>query len=655
MVRNFFWVGLVSFVLAGCQSLLKASDQNIIQDNQRLSVVKLQPFSSNQNIAGKIARPIVHAEQQYWLLTSEQDGLLLTDSQGNTLSQYNGNFELMDWRADMQLGTQTVDLIATVDNETGRVLVLALDWRTKQLSQVAMIDQATAVETLCWNKMPQGHLSLFSVDNLGSVTQRIIVDADTHKINPVLVRQFTGVPEAKSCAVDDQTASLYIVEENIGVWRYSADPEAELQRELIAVSGDLGNLEGEVTSVEVLADGSLLIATPQQQGFWRIDPGNNNAATFYSLPQSSAIESVTALIFSEDHVSNLLLGLFDGNTGLYHQAKLNMALPQRNLVPTAFSQIFASAETAPVTVQGDAADDPAIWFNANSPEQSRILATNKKRGLMLHDLQGKLIQQLDVGRVNNVDLRHGFKLGEQTIDIAAASNRTNRSISLFAIAPDNGMLNWLVDIPTSLNDVYGLCMYQANDKYYVFINDTDGQFQQYLLHANNDKVDATLVREFNVASQPEGCVADDQLGQLYYGEEGRGIWQIAAEAEEVSAQLIAELGGNFVADVEGLALYHLEGARYLIASSQGNNSYAVFALDQDNRYLGSFQVAMNLQAGIDGSSETDGLDMLSVSVGPQFSEGLFVVQDGHNVMPSATQNFKLVSAAPIAELIRSWR
>ena len=53
--------------------------------------------------------------------------------------------------------------------------------------------------------------------------------------------------------------------------------------------------------------------------------------------------------------------------------------------------IQASAETDP-TLQGknvDSADDPAIWINRESIENSVIIGTDKKGGLATYDLAGK--------------------------------------------------------------------------------------------------------------------------------------------------------------------------------------------------------------------------------------------------------------------------
>ena len=73
-------------------------------------------------------------------------------------------------------------------------------------------------------------------------------------------------------------------------------------------------------------------------------------------------------------------------------------------------------------------------------------------------------------------------------------------------------------------------------------------------------------------------------------------------------------------------MYRLEEATYLVVSSQGDNSYAVYDTTS-NAHLGSFRVGNHPQ--IDGTSETDGIAVSSVPL-PGFPHGLLVVQDGEN-------------------------
>ncbi|MCY4428498.1 MAG: phytase, partial [Halieaceae bacterium] len=98
-----------------------------------------------------------------------------------------------------------------------------------------------------------------------------------------------------------------------------------------------------------------------------------------------------------------------------------------------------------------------------------------------------------------------------------------------------------------------------------------------------------------------------------------------------------------LADVEGLAIYYgPAGSGYLIASNQGADNFALYERSANNRFLGFFHVVADALTGIDGISETDGLDVTSASLGAHYPDGLFVAQDGRNISPDQRQNFKLV-------------
>jgi len=101
---------------------------------------------------------------------------------------------------------------------------------------------------------------------------------------------------------------------------------------------------------------------------------------------------------------------------------------------------------------------------------------------------------------------------------------------------------------------------------------------------------------------------------------------------------------GLAADVEGLTIYYsARGRGYLIASSQGNNSYKVYDRAGENRYA----LTIDPKAGgIDDVSETDGICVTSCPTSRQFAKGVFVVQDGANA--GGNQNFKLYGWEDIA-------
>lgn len=347
-----------------------------------------------------------------------------------------------------------------------------------------------------------------------------------------------------------------------------------------------------------------------------------------------------------------LLALAAGGAALAAEPAPTRDLPYPPTAPV----VAPSAETAPVADPADAADDPAIWVNRSDPARSAIIGTNKKGGLYVYDLSGKVLQYLPNGRMNNVDLREGFALGGKPVVLVTASDRTNKAIAVLALDPASRQLSDVADgvQASNLSDPYGLCMYRSrrSGETFVFVNDPTGLMRQWRLVATaGGKVRAEVVRSFAFNSQVEGCVADDETGALYVAEEDVALWRLAAEPDAGEARtLVAAVKDNPALrdDLEGVGLYaQSDGRGYLVVSSQGDNTYAVFERQGQNRYVGSFAIGPNPQAGIDGVSETDGLDLSSAPL-PGYPDGLLVTQDGYNVSPSENQNFKLVSWSAIA-------
>ena len=448
------------------------------------------------------------------------------------------------------------------------------------------------------------------------------------------MRRFVGAPEVETCVVDDRNGALYLAEEGVGVWKYGAAPESDVARQPVLLQAPHGQLAGDVADLSIAEDGSLWVLVPDGAQIHRL--ASSGGALHWQL---MGVEEPKAFALQGDTAHGVVV--FDEATGAYRQA-----IPQVPAAPAVsesaavrIASIVPVAETEPMARYGDAADDPAIYWHRDDPARSRILGTDKREGVWVYDLTGKALQKLPVGRLNNIDLRHDVVLDGQTFaGLAAASNRTGNSIALFAI--EDSTVRHLGDVPTDLDEVYGLCSYQSDTGHYVFINDTDGRYRQYRL-GWKDGPAATLVRSFALPSQPEGCVAEDNGGRIFLGEEGAGIWVADAEPDGAGPEFAIELSDALVADVEGMGLYGEGDSGMLVVSSQGSDSYAVYAASEGYPLLGSFRIRADLGSRVDGTSETDGLAVSAKST-PGFPRGMLVVQDGRNVMPGAPQNFKLI-------------
>jgi len=302
-------------------------------------------------------------------------------------------------------------------------------------------------------------------------------------------------------------------------------------------------------------------------------------------------------------------------------------------------------ETEPVPLQGDVADDPAIWVHPTDGASSLVLGTNKKAGLHIYDLQGKEVQRFENGRLNNVDVIQGFTWKGQAMDIAAASHRDHSSIALFSMDPETGRAKIQNELSTGLTDVYGFCMGRDPEgQPLALINAKDGRYEVYAIKDTPQGWLGELVRQFKLPSQPEGCVYDRQQHLIFMGEEDKGIWTLDYKDLSATPQLVVEVNGDWlVDDVEGLDIYYGDEESVLVVSSQGNDSYVLLKAQAPYEFMHRFKIGLNLDAGIDGASETDGLAVTSANLGSGFEQGMLVVQDGRNFLPKDLQNFKYVS------------
>jgi 3-phytase len=328
--------------------------------------------------------------------------------------------------------------------------------------------------------------------------------------------------------------------------------------------------------------------------------------------------------------------------------------------PAAPGQPYPLVENVGFPATGDISDDSAIWVNEAHPEASVVLADSKADGgggIGIFDMRGDLVQFRPEGKIGNVDLRDGFPLGGRDVVLVGANNRSSNTLSLWTLQTESRTLSPVHarSIATSTgSDNYGFCMYHSrvSGRFYAFVTPNGGgSIQQFqLFQRGPGMVDARVVRTLPISGITESCVADDDHGQLYVGQEDVAIWKYGAEPDAGSSRTSVDVvgGGHLVADIEGMAIaYGANGSGYLFVSSQGNSTFAVYDRGGANRFLKSFSVVAN--GRIDAVSGTDGLDVTSSNVGPGFENGILVVHDESN-SGGTTSNLKYVPLDQIATL-----
>ncbi|QJW94490.1 phytase [Frigoriglobus tundricola] len=272
-------------------------------------------------------------------------------------------------------------------------------------------------------------------------------------------------------------------------------------------------------------------------------------------------------------------------------------------------------------------DDMCVWVHPTAPERSVIVTSDKKANkLFVYDLDGKTIQSVDVKHPGNIDARYGFPLGGAKVDIVAVNLRDDKVLAVFKVDPRTRKLARIDDGTIATGENYGGCLYHSRKSgtFFAVVTSKSGAVAQYeLADTGTGAVRGKKVRAWKVGGVCEGAVADDEAGKVYVAEERAGVWELGAEPDAAApGALVIKVGENGLkGDVEGLAVFTgANGTGYLLVSDQGKSTVRVYQRDQKHAYVGAFAVA--------GMGETDGIEVVSVGLGPKFPNGLFLCHTG---------------------------
>jgi len=321
--------------------------------------------------------------------------------------------------------------------------------------------------------------------------------------------------------------------------------------------------------------------------------------------------------------------------------------------------------TEPVS---DDPDDPAIWVNPRDASGSLIIATNKvaapRGALYVYGLDGKTRQVIGgLDRPNNVDVEYGLWLGGRRVDIAVATERMQRRLRVYRILPEGKLedvssLDGLRVFEGSNGEQgapMGIALYRrpGDGAIFAIVSRKEGPREGYLwqyrlMDDGAGRVRARKVREFGRFSgrgEIEAVAVDDELGYVYYADEGDGIHKYHADPDHPkAAEELAHFGTNgFQGDREGIAIYALPGGHgYIVCTDQlpGNTKYHVYRREGKPGRPHDHSELVKVFYG--GADETDGIEITSAPLGPRFPNGLMVA------MNSGPRNFLIYRWEDIA-------
>lgn len=370
----------------------------------------------------------------------------------------------------------------------------------------------------------------------------------------------------------------------------------------------------------------------------------------------------------------------------------------RGAVPT----IEALAETTPIPFGENESDDSAVWISKLDPAQSLILGTSKSKeggGLGVYALGGQQLAFFVGDRLNNVDISYDFFFASGPADLAVASNRSQRSLSLFKISAAGEVTPAgqapLFAAPGEPIEPYGLCIAQLQGSKQpgisVFLPTKSGTVYQFALDperlnearlikrfdlkaglsaAADAFVQAIVLQEWTAEASGdldelaesmeeryalEGCVFDPRSQKLLVGMENFGVWSV--DPLSGAAEVLLQISGSATAplppgqarwsdDIEGMDLLVLGDRSYLLFSTQGLSEFSLFDL-KEKGWRGNFKLTLGES---DPVTETDGLALGQGALGPRFPAGVLVVHDDSNTDEAGqvlNANYKIASLDPV--------
>ncbi len=288
-------------------------------------------------------------------------------------------------------------------------------------------------------------------------------------------------------------------------------------------------------------------------------------------------------------------------------------------------------------------DDMAVWVHPTDPARSTVIAADKdKATIYVYDLGGEVIQRVSSPHPGNIDVRYGFRLGGDCVDLVAFNEREEEAIRVYRVDPAGRTLERVDDGTIATGDNYGFTLYRHRD----------GQLFAY----SGPKSDGSVIRQYRLFADSagritgvptdwrfevgtvEGMAGDDQTGYLYLAEESAGLWRVHA-LDASDKTLIARVGdaGGLRADVEGVAIYYAAGGTgFIVVSSQGDDAFAVLERQPPHRRVGTFRLS--------GVGSTDGIDVLNMNLGPRYPQGLFTAHNGASCCPVVAARWNDIAA-----------
>jgi myo-inositol-hexaphosphate 3-phosphohydrolase len=203
--------------------------------------------------------------------TDPAGGLGVYDLTGRQLYFYpDGSMNNVDLRYNFPLGGQPVALVGATNRSTDMLDFYKVEEADRSLTKVGSVDPSPAVARgrgfAMYRSPASGRYYAFVTDFRTNVVEQYELSGDTGSVTGMLVRSFDNGNSSEGMVADDELQFLYVSEEEMGVWRYGAEPGAGADRVLIDnLVGAGGHLTDNIKGLAIYyaggANGYLIAAS----------------------------------------------------------------------------------------------------------------------------------------------------------------------------------------------------------------------------------------------------------------------------------------------------------------------------------------------------------------------------------------------------------
>ena len=248
--------------------------------------------------------------------TDKLGGIAVYDLSGTQL-QYRdetARYNNVDLRAGFPLGGENAALVAVSDRRRyyttsdrteyyQRIVFYSVDPETGTLANlVGTIKVDYEPYGLCmYHSRRSGEFYVFvtSRNDVGPLVDQWKISSDASgQIQTDRVRSFSLDSQTEGCVADDDLGHLYVAEEDVGIWKYPAEPGEGSDRVLVDATGPEGHLVADAEGLTITygpsGTGHLLASSQGNSSYtiYRRDGGNAYLRTF-GVKDGTEVDGIT--------------------------------------------------------------------------------------------------------------------------------------------------------------------------------------------------------------------------------------------------------------------------------------------------------------------------------------------------------------------------